>query len=395
MSGADLPVRARSTTDLVYVRWHGPSAEHALRRSDLTTNLRRWVDRLLEREVPADRVTADFNNDQSGYAVANAMRLRETSAAEALRHGGTGPLTRCRRDRWSTGGRHRGPGRRRPRLRPEVFPGGLANLGRLPGPDASGAPQAGVRHGKVQFTRQGLAAAPSTDSRGHQHDSGSGAGHGARTAAGRPGIRGCPGLSEQCRRLPEPRLRVHRGLRRTRRRTALLEVNRPGVGVVGSAKGVVSGTDVAFEVNHLVASAGATAPARTSLRTSSLETSCRSRSPTGHTTRPPRRRPPSCMTWSRTAPRSRSRNVQRRPGQPAPGGEPETSSSSRSSSPTWCRSSASVTCGHCPAPSCRHRRVGQLGHGVPSAGALRRHLRLRQHRSGRRRPPQQTSASGR
>ncbi len=32
--------------------------------------------------------------------------------------------------------------------------------------------------------------------------------------------------------------------------TALLEVNRPGVGVVGSAKGVVSGTDVAFEVNH-------------------------------------------------------------------------------------------------------------------------------------------------
>ena len=31
---------------------------------------------------------------------------------------------------------------------------------------------------------------------------------------------------------------------------ATIEVERPGVGVVGSAKGVVSGTDVAFEINH-------------------------------------------------------------------------------------------------------------------------------------------------
>ena len=32
--------------------------------------------------------------------------------------------------------------------------------------------------------------------------------------------------------------------------TAVVEVTRAGVGVVGSAKGVVSGTDVAFEINH-------------------------------------------------------------------------------------------------------------------------------------------------
>ena len=32
--------------------------------------------------------------------------------------------------------------------------------------------------------------------------------------------------------------------------TALVEVTRPGVGLVGSAEGVVSGTDVAFEINH-------------------------------------------------------------------------------------------------------------------------------------------------
>ena len=32
--------------------------------------------------------------------------------------------------------------------------------------------------------------------------------------------------------------------------TALIKVDRPGVGVVGSATGVVSGGDVAFEINH-------------------------------------------------------------------------------------------------------------------------------------------------
>ena len=32
--------------------------------------------------------------------------------------------------------------------------------------------------------------------------------------------------------------------------TAVVEVTRPGVGVVGSAQGLVSGTDVAFEINH-------------------------------------------------------------------------------------------------------------------------------------------------
>ena len=32
--------------------------------------------------------------------------------------------------------------------------------------------------------------------------------------------------------------------------TALVQVTRPGIGVVGSAKSVVSGTDVAFEINH-------------------------------------------------------------------------------------------------------------------------------------------------
>ena len=37
--------------------------------------------------------------------------------------------------------------------------------------------------------------------------------------------------------------------------TALVEVTRPGVGVVGSAQGLVSGTDVAFQVGC----AGATA----------------------------------------------------------------------------------------------------------------------------------------
>ena len=37
----------------------------------------RWADRLLEWEGAGHRVYGYFNNDQFGYAVANAMRLRD------------------------------------------------------------------------------------------------------------------------------------------------------------------------------------------------------------------------------------------------------------------------------------------------------------------------------
>ncbi len=77
MSGAHLPCVLRATCDLVYVRWHGPSGEHLYAGSYTEDDLRWWADRLLEWEGAGHRVYGYFNNDQFGYAVANAMRLCE------------------------------------------------------------------------------------------------------------------------------------------------------------------------------------------------------------------------------------------------------------------------------------------------------------------------------
>ena len=76
MSGAKLPCVLRATSDLVYVRWHGPDPEHLYAGSYSENDLHWWADRLLEWEGAGHRVYGYFNNDQFGYAVANAMRLR-------------------------------------------------------------------------------------------------------------------------------------------------------------------------------------------------------------------------------------------------------------------------------------------------------------------------------
>jgi uncharacterized protein YecE (DUF72 family) len=81
MSGARLPCVLRATSDLVYVRWHGPSHEHLYAGSYPDDDLRWWADRLREWEGQGRRVYGYFNNDQYGYAVANALRLRELLAA--------------------------------------------------------------------------------------------------------------------------------------------------------------------------------------------------------------------------------------------------------------------------------------------------------------------------
>lgn len=77
MSGANLPCVLRATSDLVYVRWHGPSHDHLYAGSYSEDDLRWWAERLREWEAAGHRVYGYFNNDQHGYAVANAMRLRE------------------------------------------------------------------------------------------------------------------------------------------------------------------------------------------------------------------------------------------------------------------------------------------------------------------------------
>jgi uncharacterized protein YecE (DUF72 family) len=77
MSGAHLPCVLRATSDLVYVRWHGPSHDHLYAGSYPDDDLRWWADQLGEWEAAGHRVLGYFNNDEHGYAVANAMRLRE------------------------------------------------------------------------------------------------------------------------------------------------------------------------------------------------------------------------------------------------------------------------------------------------------------------------------
>jgi uncharacterized protein YecE (DUF72 family) len=77
MSGARLPCVLRATSDIVYVRWHGPSDEHLYAGSYSEDDLRWWADRLREWQGQGRRVYGYFNNDQFGFAVANALRLRE------------------------------------------------------------------------------------------------------------------------------------------------------------------------------------------------------------------------------------------------------------------------------------------------------------------------------
>ena len=77
MSGANLPCVLRATSEVVYVRWHGPSGEHLYAGSYSEDDLRWWADRVQEWASSGSDVYAYFNNDGDGNAVRNAWRLRE------------------------------------------------------------------------------------------------------------------------------------------------------------------------------------------------------------------------------------------------------------------------------------------------------------------------------
>ncbi len=80
MSGANLPCVLRATSDIVYVRWHGPSHDQLYAGSYSDDDLRWWADRVGEWERSGHRVYGYFNNDQFGYAAVNALRMRELLA---------------------------------------------------------------------------------------------------------------------------------------------------------------------------------------------------------------------------------------------------------------------------------------------------------------------------
>lgn len=63
------------TADLVYVRLHGPGGKYQGSYSDEA--LHRWADQIEAWERTAKSIYVYFDNDDSGYAAHNALRLKE------------------------------------------------------------------------------------------------------------------------------------------------------------------------------------------------------------------------------------------------------------------------------------------------------------------------------
>jgi uncharacterized protein YecE (DUF72 family) len=76
MSGARLPCVLRATSDIVYVRLHGPDPERMYAGSYADQDLAWWAERIREWAGQGRDVFAYFNNDGEGNAVRNALTLR-------------------------------------------------------------------------------------------------------------------------------------------------------------------------------------------------------------------------------------------------------------------------------------------------------------------------------
>ncbi|OBH35752.1 sensor histidine kinase [Mycobacterium sp. E342] len=77
MSGAGLAYVPRATTDLVYVRMHGPDQDAIYAGSYTDDELRCWADRIAAWRDAGKDVWMYFNNDLGGHAVRNALTLQE------------------------------------------------------------------------------------------------------------------------------------------------------------------------------------------------------------------------------------------------------------------------------------------------------------------------------
>lgn len=77
VSGANIPCVLRATSDIVYVRMHGPDHDHLYAGSYSDDDLHWWADRVREWETTGHTVFVYFNNDGEGNAVRNARTLRE------------------------------------------------------------------------------------------------------------------------------------------------------------------------------------------------------------------------------------------------------------------------------------------------------------------------------
>jgi uncharacterized protein YecE (DUF72 family) len=77
MSGGGLACVPRATTDLVYVRLHGPDQDAIYTGCYSDDDLRRWADRSAQWDRDGRDVWVYFNNDLGGHAVRNALTLQE------------------------------------------------------------------------------------------------------------------------------------------------------------------------------------------------------------------------------------------------------------------------------------------------------------------------------
>jgi uncharacterized protein YecE (DUF72 family) len=84
MSGAKLRCIPRATSDLVYIRMHGPPQESMYAGSYPDGELREWADRVVQWHREGRRVLVYFNNDLGGHAIRNARKLKELLAASRL-----------------------------------------------------------------------------------------------------------------------------------------------------------------------------------------------------------------------------------------------------------------------------------------------------------------------
>lgn len=84
MSGPGLTCRPVITSDLVYVRMHGPGDGHdrMYAGSYSDDELHRWAQRVRRWDRDDHRVVVYFNNDLGGHAVRNARKLRQLVAGE-------------------------------------------------------------------------------------------------------------------------------------------------------------------------------------------------------------------------------------------------------------------------------------------------------------------------
>jgi uncharacterized protein YecE (DUF72 family) len=77
MSGGGLACVPRATTDLVYVRLHGPDQDAIYAGCYSDDELRRWANRIAQWDREGRDVWVYFNNDLGGHAVRNALTLQE------------------------------------------------------------------------------------------------------------------------------------------------------------------------------------------------------------------------------------------------------------------------------------------------------------------------------